>query len=170
MSRFRQRETTSERRYSMAILYGNTLYIPPAVQGQYYMTFSSNGGDFSIATANSAKNWNGTLEYSTDANTWSVWNGTSALRSSSGLLYLRGRGNTRITGINTNRTHRWTITPDAQNTVSITGSVRYLLDWKASAHGQFPTMAEECFSQMFYGCTSIISAQGLFDPYVDATR
>ena len=63
--------------------------IPP------YLSFIGNE-DFTLKTNNNIKNWDGTLEYSTDATTWSTWDGTK-ISSSGNKLYLRGTGNTKIT-------------------------------------------------------------------------
>lgn len=63
-----------------------------------YLTFSS-PNSFTLKTNNAAKNWDGTLEYSTNAEDWSVWDGTTTLNSGSdNKLYLRGTGNTKIAG------------------------------------------------------------------------
>ena len=61
-----------------------------------YLSFIGNE-DFTLKTNNTTKNWDGTLEYSTDKSTWNTWNGTEIF-SSGNALYLRGTGNTRITG------------------------------------------------------------------------
>ena len=53
--------------------------------------------DFTLKTYNTTKNWDGTLEYSTDTSTWSTWDGTE-ISSAGSKLYLRGTGNTKITG------------------------------------------------------------------------
>ena len=142
-------------------VYGNPVWIPRIAQDPLYLTFSSEGGEFALGTADSAKHWDGTLEYSTDAETWTVWDGTGPLSSSGGLLYLRGSGNTKITGNNPSTNHRWTIVPDAQNAVSVTGNIECLLDWETVEAGQHPTMAAGCFGQMFCGCAWLVSAPKL---------
>ncbi|MBR5020918.1 MAG: hypothetical protein IKY17_04750, partial [Oscillospiraceae bacterium] len=71
----------------------------------------ASANSFTIATGNSAKNWNGTLYYSTDKASWTEWDGTSAIASASNgsghRLYLRGTGNTVITGNSNN--YRWVL-------------------------------------------------------------
>ena len=65
-----------------------------------YLAFES-ASSFSIRTHNNSKDWDGTLEYSTDASTWTIWNGTeiaSALSGGNHVIYIRGTGNTHITG------------------------------------------------------------------------
>ena len=47
--------------------------------------------DFTLKATN--KEWNGTVEYSTDHNTWTEWDG-SEISSSGKKLYLRGSWNT----------------------------------------------------------------------------
>ena len=40
-----------------------------------YLSFLGNE-DFTLKTGNTTKNWNGTIEYSTDTTIWNTWNGT----------------------------------------------------------------------------------------------
>ena len=61
---------------------------------QNYIAFSS-ASDFTLQA--NQKGWDGTLYYSTDLETWTEWNG-SQLNSADGKLYLRGTGNSKITG------------------------------------------------------------------------
>ena len=117
-----------------------------------YLTFTGTDS-FSIKTNNSAKNWNGTLEYSTDANTWTTWNGTQ-ISSVNNVLYLRGTGNTQITGSNTS--NRWVIT--TQGTVACSGDIRTLLDY---AEPESSDMGTYCFSNMFKIWTSLTAAPEL---------
>ena len=118
-----------------------------------YLTFSS-PSSFTLATKNNTKNWDGTLEYSTDADTWQTWSGTSAISSSNdGKLYLRGIANTKITG-NFNRGWRFTAVDD----ISCIGNIENLLDYATVALDNHPTMANDCFAGLFYGCTSLTTA------------
>ena len=86
----------------MSTIYGKGIYImgePPAPTA--CLTFSS-PNRFTLKVNDNTKHWDGTLEYSTNASTWSTWDGTtklsSARKGSSNVLYLRGIGNTVITG------------------------------------------------------------------------
>ena len=76
-----------------------------------YLTFSS-PSSFTLKVNDTTKHWNGTLEYSTDTSTWATWDGTTTLSSaasgSDNVLYLRGTGNTVITGNGYN--YRWVLT------------------------------------------------------------
>ena len=118
-----------------------------------YLTFTGTDS-FSIKTNNSKKNWNGTLEYSTDTNTWTIWNGTSQISSDNNVLYLRGTGNTIITGISTSEC--WVIT--TQGTVACSGDIRTLLDY---AEPEYTNMDANCFAYLFNNCTSLTAAPGL---------
>ena len=69
---------------------------PPVVNP--YLTFYSPDGEFTLRVYDNTKHWDGALEWSTDTETWTVWPGTTTLSSSGGYLYMRGSGNTRITG------------------------------------------------------------------------
>ena len=120
-----------------------------------YLTFSSDSS-FTLNIYDNTKRWYGTLYYSTDTTTWSVWNGTSALSSVNNKLYLRGTGNTRITGSDEN--YRWVLTG---SNISCTGNIETLLDWETVDSGQHPTMANNCYAYMFRGCTSLTTAPAL---------
>ena len=125
---------------------------PITVGNGNFLTFTGTDS-FSIKTNNSAKNWNGTLEYSTNANTWTTWNGTQ-ISSDNNVLYLRGTGNTQITGSNTS--NRWVIT--TQGTVACSGDIRTLLDY---AEPESSDMGTYCFSNMFKIWTSLTAAPEL---------
>ena len=120
-----------------------------------YLTFSS-PRSFTLKTKNGAKNWNGTLEYSTDATTWTTWDGTMELASSENVLYLRGTGNTVITGDNSN--YRWVLTG---SNIKCVGNIENLLDYATVESGAHPTMAQYCYCHMFQGCTSLTQAPAL---------
>lgn len=124
-----------------------------------YLTFKSLNS-FTLKVNDTTKHWNGTLEYSTNASTWSTWDGTTALSSatkgSSNVLYLRGTGNTVITGSSSN--YRWVLTG---NDIKCIGNIENLLDYATVTAGNHPTMANDCYSYMFYGCTSLTQAPAL---------
>ena len=127
---------------------------PPA-----YLTFSS-PSSFTLAVYDATKHWDGTLEYSTDTSTWATWNGATALSSatsgSKNVLYLRGTGNTLITGDNVN--HRWLLTG---SDIACIGNIENLLDYATVESGAHPTMAKHCYLYMFYGCTSLTQTPAL---------
>jgi hypothetical protein len=74
----------------------NTPPVPPA-----YITFSSPAA-FTLSIIGSVKLWDGIVEYSTDGESWSEWSGLTTLPSGvkdgGNVLYVRGEGNTIITG------------------------------------------------------------------------
>ena len=124
----------------------------------YYLTFSS-AEPFTLAIANSTKNWDGTLYYSTDKTTWSTWDGTTTLSSGTdNKIYLCGLGNTVITGNLASPGGSFVITG---TNVSCSGNIQNLLDFKTVLLGGEPTMSEYCFRNLFNGCTSLISAPSL---------
>ena len=124
-----------------------------------YLTFSS-PKSFTLAVKDATKHWDGTLEYSTDTTTWSTWDGTTALSSatsgSDNVMYLRGTGNTVITGNNSN--YRWVLTGSKVKSI---GSIENLLDYATVESGAHPTMAQYCYYSMFYKCTSLTQAPAL---------
>lgn len=120
------------------------------------LTFSS-PEPFTLAIANATKNWNGTLEYSINRSTWTMWDGTTTLSSSGNKLYLRGTGNSRITGNFSSypSSYRWILTG---SNISCIGNIENLLDYQIVARGEHPTMADDCYNGMFQDCTSLTTA------------
>lgn len=115
-----------------------------------YLTFSA-PTDFTIETANGLANWDGKIEYSTDALAWSEWDGTQ-ISSASGILHMRGSHNTYLTG-SLGSAARWIITG---SNVSILGSIDMLLDHNFAAVGGFPPMAARAMAQLFSSNTALI--------------
>ena len=113
---------------------------------------------FTIATVNSTKNWNGTLYYSTDAKTWNAWDGTgisSAESFEEQRIYMRGSGNTKITGGGANsKNQKWVLTG---KNIHCNGNIENLLDYETVLNGEHPTMAVYAFAYMFKDCTSLIT-------------
>ena len=123
-----------------------------------YLTFKS-PNSFTLKVNDTTKHWNGTLEYSTNASTWSTWDGTttlsSATKGSSNVLYLRGIGNSVITG---SSNYRWLLTG---SDIKCIGNIENLLDYATVEAGNHPTMADRCYQYMFHGCTSLTKAPEL---------
>ena len=124
-----------------------------------YLTFSS-PSSFTLAVNDATKHWDGTLEYSTDTSAWSTWDGMTTLPSatsgSDNVLYLRGTGNTVITG--NSQSYKWVFT--GSDIVCI-GDIETLLDYTTVEAGNHPTMADDCYSYMFYNCTALTQAPAL---------
>lgn len=119
-----------------------------------YLTFSS-PSSFTLNTQYGIKS-DGTVEYSTDKNNWTVWNGNSAISSVNNELYLRGSNNTFFT--NKNNLRQPTTFQITGSDVSCNGNIENLLDWQTVARGEHPVIAERCFSSLFTGCTALITA------------
>ena len=128
-------------------------------EGKSYLTFSS-PNNFTLAVGDATKHWDGTLEYFAYNKTWSVWDGTTTLSSVDNdgehVLYLRGTGNTVITGNIIN--YKWVLTG---SDIACIGNIENLLDYATVASGNHPTMATNCYKSMFYGCTSLTQAPAL---------
>ena len=122
-----------------------------------YLRFIGNE-DFTLKTGNTTKNWDGTLEYSTDTTTWNTWDGTE-ISSSGGKLYLRGTGNTVITGNSSN--YRFVFTGTSTLKIACKGNIENLLDYETVSAGGHPTMANYCYNNMFNGCTELTTAPAL---------
>ena len=121
------------------------------------LTFDGNE-DFTLKTYNTTKNWDGTLEYSTDTKTWNTWDGTE-ISSAGSKLYLRGTGNTKITGDSNN--YKFVFTGTGNLKIACKGNIENLLDYETVSAGGHPTMAEYCYRYMFEGCTSLTTAPEL---------
>ena len=133
--------------------------IRDSLQVKPYLTFKS-PSSFTLNVQDTTKHWDGTLEYSTDTSTWSTWDGTttlsSAISGSNNVLYLRGTGNTVITGNNLN--YRWVLTG---SNIKCIGNIENLLDYATVQSGNHPTMANYCYYNMFQGCTALARAPAL---------
>ena len=120
-----------------------------------YLTFSSLSS-FTLAVTNAFKNWNGTLEYFASDNTWTTWDGTSVLSAiaynGEYVLCLRGIGNTVITDTIDGS---WVLTG---SNIACIGNIENLLDYATVKSGAHPTMANNCYNNMFYSCTSLTQA------------
>ena len=124
-----------------------------------YLTFKS-PNSFTLKVNDTTKHWNGTLEYSTNASTWTTWDGTttlsSATKGSSNVLYLRGTGNTVIAGSSSN--YKWVLTGSS---IKCIGNIENLLDYATVTAGNHPTMERNCYRNMFQGCTALTQAPAL---------
>lgn len=113
------------------------------------LTFTGETSDFTLKATN--KDWNGTLQWSTDHNTWITLSGTEAMQSVGKKLYLRGKGNTVFgngNGI------RWQLSARA----GCSGNIQTLLDWE---NPPATISARYCYSNMFRDCTNLITAPEL---------
>lgn len=117
---------------------------------QGYIVFDSADGTSVTVGKNNGKTWDGTVEYSTDGETWSEWNGTDTITGLS--VYLRGSNNTVITG-NVGRS----LVLNGTN-IYCNGNINALLDYTSAEQGIDPTMRTGCFRELFKDCTSLISA------------
>jgi hypothetical protein len=118
---------------------------------QNYLTFSSSN-PFSISFAN--KHWNGVLEYSLDARHWYEWD-ASEINSSGNVLYLRGSGNSHITG---GLSSSYTMQITATSGVECSGNIMSLLN---HTNPDNAIMANAAFAYLFYGQGKLITAPEL---------
>ena len=135
----------------------DTKYLPfmSKPDGESYLAFSSKNS-FSIM-ATEGKSWDGTLEYFTSDNTWATWDGINVLSAATNgaeyVLYLRGTGNTVITGGSS-----WYFRGSVSECI---GNIENLLDYATVEAGEHPIMADHCYHGMFTGCTSLTKAPEL---------
>ena len=104
------------------------------------------------------KTWNGTIEYSLDKINWHDWDGSQI---ESNIIYMRGYGNTVITGQrNISGTNAsWIF--KTKDKLICRGNIETLLDYKICSKGEHPPMKECCYLKMFEGCTSLEKAPAL---------
>lgn len=137
-------------------------YEEPEIQGNYLL-FSS-PESFTLTPVKSGSDvtgtgWNGTLEYSTDAETWSVSDGSIISSSNDGRLYMRGIGNTFIRG---DSSGGWQF---VGSNISCIGNIENLLDYNTVSEGKHPQLANlQC---LFKSCTALVRAPDL--PMVSAS-
>ena len=116
----------------------------------------SSANPFSISAP---KNWDGKLEY-TNGSGWKMWDG-SAIASgeieNNHYIYLRGTGNSKITGT-TSSSVKWSI---IGTNIACNGDIDLLLDYSTVKSGNRPAMASYCYNSMFQGCTSLTAAPSL---------
>ena len=128
-------------------------------EGKSYLTFSS-PNSFTLKVNDTTKHWDGTLEYFSSNRIWTTWDGTTILSAVADdgeyVLYLRGTGNTVITGNKPN--YRWVLTG---NDIACIGNIENLLDYATVEAGNHPTMANYCYRSMFQDCTSLTQAPAL---------
>ena len=122
-----------------------------------YITFSS-PSSFTLtqqtSSSSSGQTWDGTLEYSTDKTTWTVWDGTQ-ISSVNNAIYLRGTGNTKITATSG---RQFVL---SGTSIRCSGNIENLLDYATVSNGGHPSMANQCFQALFYQNTSLVSAPEL---------
>lgn len=125
----------------------------PIVEGDF-LAFSSDS-PFSIKF--NQKSWDGVLEYSTDTTNWIEWD-ASEISSVNNTLYLRGSGNSIITGIGAiEDPESYAMQISASDGVECSGNIMSLLDHTSP---DTVLMSEACFSGMFLG-TNLTAAPEL---------
>ena len=112
------------------------------------ITFTGETSDFTLKAQ--YKEWDGTVEYSTDHNTWTVWNG-SEISSSGKKLYLRGSGNTKFF---TSNGTKFVLSARA----ACSGNIQTLLEY-SNPPTSIPAIS--CYSHIFNGCTNLTRAPEL---------
>ena len=121
---------------------------------------------FTLATYSSTATWDGTLEYSTDKNTWSTWDGTLISSSSQDgvyYLYLRGQNNTYLTYNSVaDETQRWVLTGED---IHLAGDTNDLLNYNGTV-----TLASKCFASLFASNSQLTKASNLIISQVNASE
>lgn len=139
------------------------------------LTFTGESSEFTLKA--SSKEWDGTLQWSTDHNTWTTLTGTEEMQSVGKKLYLRGKGNTKFY---TSSGAKLSLSAKA----GCSGNIQTLLDWEnpptaintANCYREMfyecanlttapelpaTTLANNCYHEMFYGCTNLTTTPEL---------
>ena len=112
-----------------------------------------------VFSISAPKNWDGEIEY-TNGSGWQTWDGSEITSGKNGrdhCVYLRGTGNSKITGANSSDA-KWDI---IGTNIACNGDIDLLLDYSTVKCGNRPSMARYCYSHMFYGCKSLTAAPSL---------
>ena len=112
-----------------------------------------------VFSISAPKNWDGKLEY-TNGSGWKTWDGsaiTSGEIKNNHCIYLRGTGNSKITGVYSSNA-KWNI---IGTNIACNGDIDLLLDYSTVKGGNRPSMANYCYSTMFKDCTSLTTAPAL---------
>ena len=110
-----------------------------------------------VFSISAPKNWDGEIEY-TNGSRWETWDGSEIISGENGsnhCIYLRGTGNSKITG---DSSGVWSI---AGTNIACNGAIDLLLDYATVKSGNHPTMADSCYDSMFSDCTSLTAAPSL---------
>lgn len=140
---------------------GSVAKIEDASGRVLWMTSALNTGlEFTSSTAFSIEapspSWDGRMEYNNGSG-WETWGGhaiSSSYMDGKHALYIRGIGNTQVTGNGVG----WAL---SGTDISCNGNIEKLLDFITAMVGKHPVMADSCFSGMFQNCESLIAAPSL---------
>lgn len=130
-----------------------------------YLSFTS-PTSFTVESNAGTKTWTNQLEYSTDGQSWSEWDGStisSGVHKGSNAIYMRGTGNQVISG-GEDDNNRWNFTG---SDITISGNIEWILDYQTVMNGQHPVMGTYCYRSLFYGNTALITCPEL--PATDLT-
>lgn len=131
------------------------LWRPPRLSlAPKFITFSS-ATNFTVSVYQA--NWNNTVEYSTDGETWTEWFGEE-VSSVAGKVMFRGVGNTYFKS-------RFVLNGSA---IHCDGNVEALIDHETVEAGQHPVLGDHAFSQMFGSCSALVSAPSIPCPTMTA--
>lgn len=128
-----------------------------------YVRFYSDAS-FSLNIVDDWGNWDGTMEYSTNASTWTTWNGssiTAVATSGTYNLYLRGTGNHYITTSDFVEDIIREFEFTGTQPIDCEGNIESLLDYQTVDNGQHPQMDQCAFYMLFINCTLLRTAPTL---------
>lgn len=106
------------------------------------------------------KNWDGSLESSTDKHAWTVVTAGETISCTAGTsLYFRGTNNTHFaTTRDSNNIRGFSLSGED---IECHGNIETLLDYQMVQAGTHPPMANYCFVDLFLGSSALITAPEL---------
>ena len=160
-------DTTSSHTISISIIAEEVVKIDPKYlptpfkpKGKSYLTFSS-PNKFTLS-ASGGKKWNGTLEYFASDETWTTWSSENALSAAANgdeyVIYLRGIGNSVISGSGSGNEGKWRL---VGTDIKCIGNIENLLDYATVESGNHPIMSDYCYNNLFNNCGSLTQAPEL---------
>ena len=140
------------------------LQAPNALEG--CIVFTSDG-PFKVSLG-PYKYWTGTMEYSLDRNEWKPYVEGTQIESGSGrTVCFRGTDNSALSK-NDYLCSIFTLEPSDGSTISCSGNIEALLDYRTVRDGGHPAMGEFAFSSLFKDCASLGTAPTL--PAMELTQ
>ena len=137
----------------------DVLTIPTSTTPKAYVEFTGTR-PFTLRTWYSSTTWKGTIEYSTDSDNWTIWTDPSTNELSSNdknKLFLRGYDNTSMTNIYSSGSlgDPTTFVFTTDGTITCSGKLESLLDFRLVAFGYEPKKDKACFKYLFSGCSQL---------------
>ena len=144
---------------------GIDLYYTGINQTKGYLTFTASGfgrdSDWYLMV-NTEAQYDGSLEYSTDAISWTEVTKGAFIYSTNSPIYLRGINNTYCKADQNGQVFSMGYHSYSEDfSIECDGNIETLLDYQTVLNGDHPPMAEACFARLFGRCSYLTKAPEL---------